>query len=744
MPVTQETEHARRSQTSIFDLMERMKMPVLWVCVVIMGGFGVWWLLEDLLPNADRIEEVELGSFEVPGGAKKTYTNLEFPLEAQKFVQQIQGYSGGDPIQFGNQILRVQARDELELAWAWQILRESAKAAGILVTDDVIVNDAKKAGQELTLRDYQRKNSDDAREVTRDLQAVRRFRSAVDEAQPQATWDRVYDRYKTTFEDVRAKFVLFDTANAEIPLDVYGNKEDRAKLEAWLAENPAVKGQKRIPEELDAQVLYVRFKDVSTEELKKQFDARWAPLVQEHKLEVNDEKLRARFDVFRTAWEAEARTASDKWEKEHPAPDSQSATASRGPDRPTEFEFVKDRLRIEYLATRLMEKAFEEVTRAENPLSFEDALQKYGFKLAEITHLDSLRIQQHPDFPTPRGAEPMLRGLREKSLKPGDVYKYEGDALVAKGALEEPGGAVAIWKLTGYHPEREATLDDPGMIEHFTTEYKKKKRQDLAKEEADAFYKAVQDKVNAEIAEKVKAFETAMQLEIDRQIADQKLDRNNSEHKPKILEIENAEKKKKDDLVDAERANVEPNVYQAVCAERALPVRDTGWIAKTSTRNATFTPNDKLSTSEKAEQFFRKPARRTALAALKVGRMGAVESEPNWYCAAVPLLAERREPTPEDLYKLSKAQLTQLKEQVSPRVQTQQLWNYENLKRPEWFNLNVPSLEKSIAERRDADQKRSELKRLQDEQKKKKARARAEKAAQEAMQSRPLFSGEDW
>jgi hypothetical protein len=235
-----------------------------------------------------------------------------------------------------------------------------------------------------------------------------------------------------------------------------------------------------------------------------------------------------------------------------------------------------------------------------------------------------------------------------------------------------------------------------------------------------------------------------MQNEIDRQIAEAHLDRANSEHKPRILEIENAEKKKKDELVDAERANVEPNVYQGICAERFLTIRDTGWMPKTSNRNATFAPNDKLTSAEKAEEFFRKPARRTALAALKVGRMGNVEAEPAWACAAVPLHTARREPTPEDLYKLSKSQLDQLREQVSPRVSTQQQWNYENLKRPEWFNLNVPTLDKSIAERREAEQKRAEQKRVQDEAKKKKARTRAEKVAQDALQSRPLFSGEDW
>jgi hypothetical protein len=737
-----DTEQLRRPQGSMFDLMERMKVPVLWVCVVIMGGFGVWWLFEDLFPKGRGVEEVEMGSFEIPGGAKKSYTNFEFEPEAHKFSRVVHDprFGRADTSQIGQGLLGVQVRDELELAWAYLILRECARSAGVLVTDEVIIAAHKKRGVDRTLREYQRQTPADHREVTRDLEAIRRFRNAVDEAQPEATWDKVYERFKTTNEDLKATFVLFDTQKAEIPLDATSSKEDRDKLEKFITENPGIRAQKRIPEELDAHVLYVRFNEEPTEKLKEQFEQRWKPLVDELKLEVTDEKLRARFDVFRSSWEKQARIASDQWEKEHAA-----SRASRPiDDRPTEFELLKDRLRIEYLATRLVEKAFEEVTRKEKPLTLEEAMSKYGLKLTEIKNLDSQHIQQHPDFPTPRGAEAMLRGLREKTLKPGDIYDYKGDALVATGALEEPGGAVAIWKVTGYHPEREASLDDPGMITHFTEEYRKKKRQDLAKEEAEAFKKAVEEKVTNEVATRVQELEAAMTVEVEKQIAEQKLDRNKPEDKPKLLEIENAEKAKKDAAVDAEKAKVEPNMFLAVCQEKFLTPRDTGWIAKTSNRNATFAPNDKLSISEKAEQFFRKAQRRTALAAMKVGRIGPVEVEPNWFAAAVPMLTERRVPTPEDLYLISKGQLDQLKGQVNPRVPTQQFWSYESFKRPEWFNLNVPSIEKAIVDKRDADAKTAAKKRLQEEKKKQQAKVRAEKVAQDAMQARPLFSGEDW
>ena len=376
-------------------------------------------------------------------------------------------------------------------------------------------------------------------------------------------------------------------------------------------------------------------------------------------------------------------------------------------------------------------------------------MAKYGLKLTEVKHLDSMHIQQHPDFPTPRGAEPMLRGLREKSLKPGDFYNYKGDSLVATGALEEPGGAVAIWKLTGYHADREATLDDPGMLEHFTDEYKKKKRQDLAKEEAEAFRKAVEDKVNAAgRREGEGARDAAMTLEIDKQIArSEARPRRSAEDKPKILEIENAEKKKKDDRGRRRegpgRAEHVPGRLPSRSSSR---VRDTGWIAKTSTRNATFAPNDKLTSGEKAEQFFRKPQRRTALA--------AHEGRPHGRRRDRAELVRRGRPAPDrapradpggSLQAEQERSSTTLKSQVNPRSQTQTVLELRELQaarvvQPERAHHREVHRGRSARPTRSAPRRSAS----QDEQKKKTTKARAEKFAQDAMQSRPLFTGEDW
>ncbi len=722
-------------------------MPVLWACVIMMGGFGVWWLFADLFGGSGKPPEIEQGSFDVPGGKKYTFTNLEFEPQAQQINRALTVAAGGraEASQLGNYFLRATVRDDVELAWAFLIMRACAHTAGIKLNDEVAVAGinkfAKEGGKEITLREYERRVPLADRENSLDRMAVQRFRADLDKAQPEATWDVMYERYKSMNEDLRATFVFFETSKAEVTLDPKNNVEDRAKLNQWLQDNPAIRAKNTIQEELDAKVLYARFKDVSTEDLQKQFDERWAPLVKELKIEEpTEEALKIRYGLFGPAWDAPLKVAQDKMEKDL----TTSGPTSQPQDRKSPFELLKSRLRIEWFATRLVEKAFEEVTRAEKPLSFEDAQSKYGLKLSEVKHLDSTHVQQQPDFGSPRAAASMFQVLREKSLKPGSVYRYEGDPSLAKGAVEEPGSSVAIWRLDEYRPQREATLDDKGTIDLVTEEYKKKRREDLAKEQAEDFRKAVEEKVTNELATKTQELDTAMKAAVEKQISDQKLDRSKPEDGPKILEIENAEKSKRDATLDEEKARVTPNMFQAVAAERFLTPRDTGWIPKISNRNAAFQPNDKLTISEKAEQFFRKAQRRTALAALKPGRMGGVEHEPNWAAAAVPILVERRTPTPEDVYKLSPPQLTSLKNQVVAPVQSTQFWSYDNFKRPDWFNLNVPSLEKAIEAKREADKASAEKRRLQEEAKKKKGKVRAEKMAQEALQSRPLFSGEDW
>ncbi len=728
----------------MFDLMQKWRMPILWLCVILMGGFGVWWIIADLFksnsgPDANR----EIGTFKVPGGDVVSLTQGQFHTELMELATT---FRIGDPAQFASGRLRAQVSDELEMGWAYFILKSLADAAQIPITDKALVEQQNKmmkrmdpTSKEFTIDDYRRVPSLQ-RTFSRDLTAIGHVRALIDEAQPEATWDKLYERFKTQYEEVQGKFVFFDTQKAEIALDPKAKPEDRATLEKWFAENAPIRQQKMVSEQVDADVLYVRYRDVSNEDFAKDFEAKWKKGVDEFKLTVTDEKLRERFDTFRHMYETPLKLALEK----HQAETRKQGTTSQPADNPTEFELMKERLRQEYLVSLLSEKVYAAVTRKENPMALQAAADQYGFRLATVTKADAVKIQQHPDFPNVNVAPAMFGQLREKTLVPPAFFNNESSTFACKGSIEDPGSNVAIWHVTAYSPSREPTLDDPGVLDFAVDEYKKKKRQDSAKDLADAFKKDLDSRVSDAVKSKETELDAAMKADVEKQIKDKGLSRDKADDGPKILDIENAAKAARDKSLNEEKAKHEQRVFMELATERKLKVYDTGWMRKSGARNATFAANERFGTEEKAAQYFRKTQRTMALGALEKGRVGGVEAEPVWYAAAVPLLVDKREPSPEDLYMLGKQQLDTLKNQVVPRQATTSTWTYENFKKKDWFDLNSPDVETAIKKREEYKRKTEEATKLKDERKKKDNNVRAQKIVEEAFRSRPLKSGEDW
>ena len=202
-------------------------MPVLWVCVVIMGGFGVWWLFADLLPGTGQpVAEVEQGSFEVPGGREATLTNLERrpprPRSSSRSVHDRLRPRLTRRRSRRRSAAGVQARDEVRARVDLvHPPRRARRPPACVVTDEVIVNGDQEG----------RAGDDAARVPAQGVRGAPRGHAATssrDPPVPQCAWTRPSPRRPGTSSTSGSRrptrtsarrFVLFDTPNTEIPLD---------------------------------------------------------------------------------------------------------------------------------------------------------------------------------------------------------------------------------------------------------------------------------------------------------------------------------------------------------------------------------------------------------------------------------------------------------------------------------------------------------------------------------------------
>ncbi|HYC77062.1 MAG TPA: hypothetical protein VEI02_05480, partial [Planctomycetota bacterium] len=409
------------------------------------------------------------------------------------------------------------------------------------------------------------------------------------------------------------------------------------------------------------------------------------------------------------------------------------------------FDRLKERVRRELLVVKLFGVVREQLTRPDSAPTFEQIRDLYDFKLSPPVKLDAAKTVTQPEFGSPAASAAIFEGFRTGALKPGDVLDYAAEPKVAKGAVDEPGRSVSIWRVLGRREARDPTIDDPGVLDKAIAKYKEKKRQDEVKRLAEEFRKAVEEKTAAAAKPAEEKAEADAKAAIEAEISKQGLSRDDPQHKAKIVSLEAQENAKKAAAVAEARAAAEPEAFRAVAGEKSYVVRETGWMRKNVARPAQFRAEDAetLSLDEKLARFFRKPIRMNQLAALKAGRMGQVDLEPAWAAAAVSRLVERREPKPTDLYALSEAQMSQLKRAAAPTTPVS--WNYEAFKSPQWFHLDAPNLEEARKERADRAARDAERTRREEERKNETKRRRAAKLVEDFRDpASPIKSGEGW
>jgi hypothetical protein len=727
----------------MFDIVNKYRTPVMWVCVVLMCGFGAFYLLSDLFQGDRRGEEVEIAKFTVPGGGEVSLTNRMFTEAATgaRYLGLLEPRNGEKTPPLARE-LNLATEDGVEALYAFMILSNAAKANGFETTDSALVaelNESMRRGsrpgeapQEMKVEDFRKRFPLEVRTFWRDLQSAKRFRATLLPIE-ETTYAKLFEKFKTDYEELRADYVFFDGSALEVKLDPRGTAEDRAALEKWFAEDAqrGVRAGKQIPEQGDFEVLYVRFRDVDAAKFDAEFVEKWAPQALAAGITISDADVEKRFNAFRDAYEATLAAARAREKAE-----SRPAAA-------TDLDAVKERIRRELTIIKLAESAYQQLTRPEAAPTFEQ-LKALGYQASTVNKLDAVGVAAQADFGSAAAQGAIFGGFAAGTLKKGDLLNYAEEGYAAKGPIDDPAGSVSIWRVLDRRESREPVLDDVGVLDYALEKYLEKKRQDESKKMADDFKKAIDDQVGALVKEKEAKLDEDMKKAIDEEIAKQSLSREKVEDRPKIVAIENQQRIKRNEALDALKAAEEAAVFKKVATEKGLAIRDTGWMRRTVTRQAQFRPDDaKLPTDEKAERFFRKQTRLTVLAGLKKGRVSAVEAEPLWSAAAVMVLTDRREPKAEDLWRLGENQLAQLKRSVSPAQPPS--WNYDALKDPKWFALNAPELDRA----REAEVKRKATEDETNRKRQERMRAAAMRKAEtsvEAMRdpTSPIKSGDDW
>ncbi len=723
----------------MFDFMKRYQAPILWFCVLSLGGLGAWATLSESL-RGPGAREGDMGTFQVPGGTPITVDAENFYGTYQSMNRTSRGLQD-----IANSI-QVQFEDDHQVLWCYFVLRALAKEAGVITTDGAIIaaeNESaamRPGSQTIDINLYRKRVADSAREMQRDLTAIRTFRMLSDRARPSATYEQIFDRFKQDYEALRARYAWFSVAPADVKVDP-ANADDRAALVKFLAEDATLKATNRVPDRVDAEILYVRTADLDDAALEKVWTEKYAALVTEAGLTVTDEQVKARYNGFPEFYTKFAEAAA-KARKAASRPASNPAETQPA-DNPTEFDLVKSRVSKEYLLAKLAEKVHAAWKAGGDPKAL---AEKYGFRLATAKGLDSLKIQQHPDFPSSNAALQIFQQLRESKLTPPNLLDAVfSDAYACKGAVEEPGSNVAVWRVTSFTAERDPTLDDEGVLTKVLEAWRNKKSSELSQSRADEFRKAFDERVNSMTKAKADDLEKARLATIDARIKEKGLSRDKPADGIAILEIENEEKKKQDDALDAAKAAVEAECFDAVAKEKSVAIRDTGWVRRSNGgRDSRFAAEDKIDDEEKAARFWRKTTRLTSLAELKIGRVGAVQSESAWSVAAVPILDKRREPTVDEMWSSSKATLDQIKSRVAPQTPGNQAFTWENLKNKAWVDLNAPESDKDIDARKETARKEADRKAERERKQKVAEDARTVKLVRDAMSDRPVAPGEGW
>ena len=714
----------------MFTFMHKYRVAILSLMLLSLVGFGAWGAIQGLVGGEDA--NPVLGSFVIPGsGEVHEVTGAEWRPIALQVMRNSEGFK---------RALSLGDDDGQLLAWDFIVLAEAARAAGIVISDDEVVDTLRKSYN--IPEEEELKLPDSVLDFQRQFMAAATFRSQFARPTGGGDWQQIYERFRRDNEEVKGRYVLFERPDPDsFDLDI-SDEGDRKKLQEWWDANPRLKSMKRIPEEVDLEVLWVRLQDKSVSEVDQEFREKWSALAGDYP--VTEEEIQARWTKHGPVYEAmavaEAEIRQKQLEAAQKAENKAAKEEGREPadllkgDQPEHFDLVKERIRQEIVIGKIMQQAW--IQAHDQDADMEGLAEKYNLKHAVVKELDQVKLQTHPDFGTPRASQLIFGGLSRKDLEVGKVARYvtETTGAFIEDIFDEPGSFLAVYRVVDHRQPRDPELAD--VIGWALEQWRKEQADKGLEKLAEDFRAAVDEKISSIIADKKAELEAERDRKVAEKIEKEGLSREKEEDKLQIQSIESIENRDLERQLNEEKGKHEAAVFAEVATARGLEVRDTGWITESSGGFPQFPEG--LDPAEKHRRIWRHRGHLSKLAALEPGRMGPPDVDQAAGLALVTVLDEKREPTPEDMYR-SPNQVQPIRNQLNPRPAPDS-FRFETFKSPEWFSLSAPRTEEGIAAERKLDQEREARRRARQKAKadaaraaaaEEKRRADAEKAAEE-------------
>lgn len=672
----------------MFEMMHKYRVPILVVLFVGLFGWGAWSGIQQLVEK--DTEDPLIGTFRLPGETE------EHKVRASEWHAVLTGIAGSffRNIESFGKVLGVADTERDQVIWDFIVLREAARKAGVVVTDrDAGIVDEEGVRAAI---------SDSQAQFEKDWRAVYQFKSQLGTDPGGASYGEIYERFKTEHEEVRGKAAVFARKDlSEYKLDLE-KPEDLKKLEDFWEQNKWLGTRKMVPEKLDLEVAYMRFRDRSFAEVAEDYEQNWKAGAEG--ITVTDEEVKKRWDDWSTQYEtffdkelAKLKTDQEEENKRAKEEGREPKDLSAG-DQPGKDVRAKEHVRRELLAGRLLTKVLDEVKAGK---VMKDLCAQYKVACVTLEKKSLDELMEQPEFGNGRVKQHLMTGiarLKDGKLKEGEIYEYETTTKeYIPRIFDEPGAFVAVFRLIAHHPSRPNELKE--IREEVIEEWRKRQGDDELRDRVKSFRDAIDAKVLEVPA--VKELSEKLQKERDeavaKEIEEAKLSRDNAEHKTRIEQVERKHDSQKELKLTEEKQKHEKDVFLALAAEQAaqgVTLNDVGWIRKSSAKYMTYA--GATAPEEKLNRFLRSQVVVNGLTYLQPGRVGHPTPDPQSGLSAVLMLEEKR--APEEAEMLRRADKVQtIASQMSQQARPDD-WSYKNMKSDQWFSLWAWDTEKGIAE----------------------------------------------